>query len=138
MPKLIFSLLLLVILSGCDLIFESKDPSNSKGLFFITNQITGDTTLIVAKADFPKGMTWEEANEACENLGNGWRLPDKDELAAMYKQLHKEGKGNFSSDYYWSSSPNYSGYAWDVNFDNGNVRTSNENDDDQVRAVRAF
>jgi hypothetical protein len=33
-------------------------------------------------------MTWYDAKKSCENIGDGWRLPDKNELNLLYK--HKE------------------------------------------------
>ncbi|MFM7661671.1 MAG: hypothetical protein ACKO6A_03325, partial [Bacteroidota bacterium] len=62
----------------------------------ITNPITGDE-LQVANQDFSDQMSWDEAKRACIELGSGWRLPTKEELVAMYEQLHKEGQGNFKS-----------------------------------------
>lgn len=110
--------------------------------------LSGEPLFVVAKADIPKVMKWEEAKLACENLGNGWRLPDKDELSSMHAQLHNEGKGNFKSEndaasWYWSSSQDDSGDAFAVNFTNGYV---DYGDYDilsgkyygQVRAVRAL
>ncbi len=34
-------------------------------------------------------MTWDDAKEACANLGDGWRLPTKDELNILYENKHK-------------------------------------------------
>jgi hypothetical protein len=75
--------------------------------------------LEVAQQDLPGEMTWYAAKEACAKIGGGWRLPDKDELLAMYEQLHKQGKGNFRDTWYWSSSQDNSGNAWYVNFGSG-------------------
>lgn len=104
--------------------------------------LSGEPLFVVAKADFPKDMSWEEANKACENLGNGWRLPDKDEWSSIYVQLAKQGKGNFNiSRTYWSSSEDDADYAWCFIFGNG---LANGNDyysksyAKQVRAVRAY
>ena len=83
-------------------------------------------------------MNWDDAMKACEGLGNGWRLPSKEELNAMYEQLHKQGKGNFKNEWYWSSSQNDSGGAWVVYFDPGNVGNYGKGLNYQVRAVRAF
>ena len=41
-------------------------------------------TLQIAQTDFPNQMNWEDAKKACEALGEGWRLPSKDELNSMY------------------------------------------------------
>ena len=95
-------------------------------------------TIQVATEDFPSTMNWDDAMSACQNLGNGWRLPNKDELLAMYEQLHKQGKGNFKEVFYWSSSQDNSGYAWYVYFGNGYVYSDNEYNSNQVRAVRAL
>jgi hypothetical protein len=56
--------------------------------------------LLVAQNDFPVGMNWMDAQNACTKLGKGWRLPSKDELNVMYK--NKEKIGNFANDWYWS------------------------------------
>jgi hypothetical protein len=58
----------------------------------------------VADTDFPEMMEWFDARNACSSLGNGWRLPTKNELCGMYI-LHKKGKGKFKKDKdydYWS------------------------------------
>jgi hypothetical protein len=95
--------------------------------------------LEVADQDLSNSMKWDDAVRACQNLGSGWRLPDKDELKAMYEQLHKQGKGNFKDDWYWSSSQYGSGTAWYVYFHyGGRVDFTNEGHNFRVRAVRAF
>ena len=83
-------------------------------------------------------MNWDDAMAACQGLGNGWRLPSKDELLAIYEQLHKQGKGNFKNAWYWSSSQYNSGIAWGVIFPNGFVVNGGKFGSSQVRAVRAF
>jgi formylglycine-generating enzyme required for sulfatase activity len=54
-------------------------------------------------------MDWNEAKNACEKLGEGWRLPTKDELDIIYKNRALIGGfGKLQPDYeqtfYWSSS----------------------------------
>ena len=74
--------------------------------FEIKHPITGGI-LQVAEGDFPNELKWNEAMSACQNLGNGWRLPSLEELEAMHVQLHRQGKGNFKTedcDWHWSSS----------------------------------
>ncbi|MCX7023868.1 MAG: caspase family protein [Spirochaetes bacterium] len=83
----------------------------------------------------------------CKNLSiNGfsdWFLPSRDELDAMYVNLHKAGRGVFGSAWYWSSSRNDYGYdvAWEQDFSDGgqgNYGNYLMGSDSRVRAVRAF
>jgi hypothetical protein len=37
-------------------------------------------------------MNWGEATKACAILGNGWRLPIKDELNFIFQNQSKIGK----------------------------------------------
>jgi len=67
-----------------------------------------------------------------------WFLPSLGELQLMYNRLKIQGLGGFSNNWYWSSSQDYSGVAWYVNFSNGGVSGSSKNLNNQVRAVRAF
>ena len=67
-----------------------------------------------------------------------WRLPNKDELNKMYKNLHRKGIGNFANVYYWSSSKYGSYNAWLHNFGIGRQATSNKDSTLRVRAVRTF
>ena len=60
--------------------------------------------LQVADRDFPNQMSWQEAMVSSQSLGNGWRLPTIDELNGIYSILHKNGKGEFSNEEYWSST----------------------------------
>ena len=61
--------------------------------------------IFIAKNDFTEPMNWDDAKKACESLGNGWRLPNKDELRILYRNKDKIG-GFVSSDTfaYWSST----------------------------------
>lgn len=73
----------------------------------LENPVTGEKySLIIAKNDFPKKMNWSEAKRACSNLGKGWRLPTIKELEVICKTIHKNGKGNFQDDAYWSIDEN--------------------------------
>jgi len=78
-------------------------------------------------------------NDLVLNGYDDWYLPSRDELSLMYQNLRTQNLGNFSYNWYWSSSQSSSGYAWDVNFDNGDVSDFSDKDSNgQVRAVRAF
>ncbi len=82
-------------------------------------------------------MTWEDAKAECAKLGDGWRLPTKDELDILYR--NRQTIGGFVGDVYWSSTEygNYS--AWRQSFSNGFQNFSiSSSTDNSVRAVRTF
>ena len=81
-------------------------------------------------------MTWNEAKEACVNLGDGWRLPTKDELNLIYE--NKDVVGGFANSAYWSSTEYGSYTAWYHDFRNGNQPNYYKNFTYCVRAVRAL
>ncbi len=86
---------------------------------------------------YPKDLgkhNWEEAKKVCGELGDGWRLPTKEELNLMY--LNKNEIGGFAAASYWSSSENDSNSAWLQGFSDGYQYYSNENTTYYVRAVR--
>ena len=59
----------------------------------------------VARNDFKNVQTWNDAIAKCKGLGEGWRLPTKDELNKLFN--NKKKIGGFKdglSDYYWSVS----------------------------------
>jgi len=77
---------------------------------------------------------WEDAKKVCENLGDGWRLPTREELHVMW--LHRAHVGGFAAAYYWSSSEYNINSAWGQNFDNGLQYNNFKNYTYYVRAVR--
>lgn len=54
--------------------------------------------------------SWENAKKVCKDLGDGWRLPTREELHVMW--LHRASIGGFINSYYWSSSENSSNNVW--------------------------
>jgi len=76
------------------------------------------------------------------NLGeySDWWLPNKDELNAMYLNLHQQGLGGFANDYYWSSTEDDNYDAWGQSFHQGGgaQHFSNKANYFIVRAVRGF
>ena len=105
-------------------------------------EIIGATTKIgsleVAQNDFPEFMLWVDAVKACTDLGNGWRLPTKDELNLIY--LKKVKIGGFANKGYWSSSEGANSNAWRQDFLNGfqSIDDFNKSYFGFVRAVRTF
>jgi formylglycine-generating enzyme required for sulfatase activity len=77
---------------------------------------SGKRILIFSK-DLDTKLGWFEAKEACGKLGYGWRLPTKEELEIIYKNLHKKARGDFKLSFYWSGTEvdKYIS-AWGYNF----------------------
>jgi len=57
--------------------------------------------LEIAEFGFPDEMEWVEAKKICQTLGEGWRLPTKDELNILFE--NKGVIGGFEDYYYWCS-----------------------------------
>jgi hypothetical protein len=81
-------------------------------------------------------MSWYQAKEACANLGNGWRLPTKDEINLIYE--NKDMLGGFVGGNYWSSTECLYNYAWGQYFNNGLQNYYYKGSEYNVRAVRAI
>ena len=87
-------------------------------------------------------MNWGDAERACESLGDGWRLPTKDELNILFKG--KDVIGGFKDGPYWSSTEGVAAgdlqSTWWQNFWTGRQYKLNFNRLERlyVRAVRAF
>jgi len=82
-------------------------------------------------------MNWDDAKKACAALGNGWRLPTKDELNILNENIiYIEG---FSYGTYWTSteSDDISG-AWSKNFSNSKQFNYFKYEPNYVRAVRTL
>jgi hypothetical protein len=77
---------------------------------------------------------WEDAKKVCADLGDGWRLPTREELHLMW--LNRESVGGFAAAYYWSSSEDNSNYAWNQYFGPGYQYCYDKSYTACVRAVR--
>jgi len=116
------------------------------GEFRIVTDIVGTPIKIgnleVAQHDFNRDRRYDDAKVACAKLGEGWRLPTKDELNLLYQ--NKDKIGGFSAAVsYWSSTEYnieyHNGYdAWAQDFDDGMQDAFNKKSKYFVRAVRAF
>jgi predicted small secreted protein len=96
---------------GLEAISSTLSPTSE---LIITSPITGEK-IQVALQDCGEMSSVEDAEKACANLGDGWRLPAKEELLVMYKELHKNDRGDFCGDcHYWSST---GGNAYYFDFD---------------------
>lgn len=96
------------------------------------------TKLQVANQEFSDQLTWEDAQKVSSELDGGWRLPNREELEAMYQQLHKKKKGDFKKGKYWCSIEHSTNFAWYYNFKDGYAAKGLKTIPYFVRAVRAF
>lgn len=88
---------------------------------------------------YPKDLgehNWEDAKKVCEDLGDGWRLPTREELHLMW--LNRENIGGFAAAYYWSSSEYGNGLAWYQYFGSGFQFNDDKYGTYYVRAVWAL
>jgi hypothetical protein len=58
---------------------KNKIEPSQRENYKLQNPITGNLFSVASK-DFPKSLTFNEAVNACQGLGRGWRLPTKEEL----------------------------------------------------------
>lgn len=92
-----------------------------------------------------KTVTYEAAEKAVAELGDGWRLPTRQELESILDlSRHKPAIDtdkfpDTKNEYYWSSTPCAwnSSAVWVVYFDFGLVDFSLRSDNGCVRAVRS-
>ncbi|MDO6819808.1 hypothetical protein [Zobellia sp. 1_MG-2023] len=68
-------------------------------------------------------MAWKDAMNIHEQLGEGWRLPELDELRLLYKTIGQgaDNKGKFVAELYWSATPFDKHQARLVKFSDGNA-----------------
>ena len=104
------------------------------------NSTIGQSIIIqnleIAQFDFEYKLDFDAAKIACNNLGNGWRLPNKVELNTL--QLNRDKISNFKGLDYWSSTEVDIYTAWSQNIINSIQSNSNKSNSFSVRAVRAF
>lgn len=72
----------------------------------------------------------------CVTSKDDWFLGSLGEMKLMYDNL--EGVGGFGANYYWSSSENFTSYAWFLSFNNGYLNGIGKDNTLYVRPVRAF
>ena len=67
----------------------------------LTNSVKLNNLEILSN-DFSNYYTWDSAKIICENLGRGWRLPNRQELNILFINRNKIG-GFLKNTKYWSS-----------------------------------
>ena len=120
--------------------YEQKQQVSNNGGFQSNNRVTGIPikfgNLEVAQYDFPNLLNWHNAKEACAKLGNGWRLPNKEELVKLYQ--YRNRIESFTTGNYWSSTESDLNNACYLGFDNGGLDYVYKSYTGYVRAVRSL
>ena len=106
--------------------------------------------LEIAQFDFTQPMNYDEATEACSKLGDGWRLPTKDERTLIYEnknqikgfvsQLQIQNDSEYYTDpniYYWSGTEHDDMYVWIQGFTNTTIAVTKKTSYLFVRAVKS-
>ena len=108
--------------------------------------VNGDfKTIVLALKSEDEEMTWYEAMKFYKDNQDGWRLPTKEEFAliiANVKEINQSlenNNGELLDGWYWSSSEDTSGGAWNSHFSHGyGLISYNKNNSFEVRPVLAF
>jgi hypothetical protein len=93
--------------------------------------------LEFAEKDFPDSMNWNDAKKACTELGNGWRLPNVNELNTLFQNINKIS-GFVEKDYWSSTEGDTKDLMWQQNFYTGYQRENYKTLYGYARAVRGF
>ncbi len=106
----------------------------------IEHPVTGEK-IDVAKNDFSEKLLLQDAIGAVRQLGEGWRLPSKEELTELYKL--KDKIGGFNNGIYVSSSlvqrHPFGDYYWGLDFENGElvkIKNFMSQEDDEVGYIQ--
>ncbi len=134
--KRLFVIFFVTVLTSCGTSLEP--PKSNTDYKNIIGKPVKIGNLEIAQYDFPNILNWVDANKACEELGNGWRLPSAQELDYLYQNTVVIG--SFMKDYYWSSTMDGFEMAWAQDFKDidGISISSAKVEKFHVRAVRSF
>jgi hypothetical protein len=90
-------LLLFMLILGCG----TTPPKDNSDYRHIIGRTVKIHNLEIAEFDFPYKLDWISAKNACQNIGNGWRVPSNEEFDLLIR--YKEKIRNHTQGYYWTS-----------------------------------
>jgi hypothetical protein len=93
--------------------------------------------ILIAENDFEFEMNWNDAQNSCIKLGEGWRLPTKNELNEIFK--NKLIIGGFKPKNYWTltdSNQFMNPGKFYQHFYSGSINIGNTMNTYRVRAVK--
>jgi hypothetical protein len=116
--------------------YKIGDRGPAGGWIFYDKGVISDgwRYLEAAPVEMEFRTTW---NDAERQAHSPWRLPNKEELDLMYRNLKQKLLGGFSNDRYWSSS-RAGIFSWGQYFGSGSQDSYGRNQTHSVRCVRSF
>ena len=122
-----------------------NNPGTSAGSYFYA-QLQGlysgqANTYFLTSFNAPNFYAAAICADLVVDTYNDWYLPSAEELNTMYRNLYKQGLGNFlGSSTYWSSTAyqNTNEAAYATFFGTGEQTVADISDPNHVRAVRSF
>ena len=111
----------------------SNDPKNTGQKVFKVTTTKEIDSLEVMTIDLGV-MNFNKATFACTKIGDGWHLPNIDELETLYK--NKDIISGFSNNKYLTSDIDGFGEVSYVDFNNGVIEKISSNDKLNIRLVR--
>ena len=103
-----------------------------------TTVIIGSQEWIVQNLKTTKYADGSTISNLGVNFYDDWFLPSQDEFGKMDTELHQYGVGNFTSDYYWTSSEYDATQAYQYNLVDSTPYFITKADTVRVRACRLF
>jgi hypothetical protein len=130
--KKLFTILLITLFTSCGPSLE-RPKSNTDYKNIIGKPIKIEN-FELTQYSFPDKMNWNDAKKSCEALGDGWRLPTKEEYTFLIKKIVKiEGISKYD---HWSSTEINSEFVYtqrfNFNLQDATLKTAKY----YVRAVR--
>ena len=135
--KKLFAILLVAVLTSCGASLEP--PKSNTDYKNIIGKPIEFGNLEIAKYDFPDRIKWYDANKACAELGDGWRLPTEKEIYDIL--FYNKAKIGMLHSIYWSNSDGFDyDYAKSMSFivDKSGIMESRKITKFYVRAVRTI
>ena len=95
-------------------------------------------SIEIAAADLPEELNWKTAEKFCTEKGDGWRLPELNELELIYHAIQKIKEHNINADFYWSSTESGDYAAYYFNFRNGYSTYIVKGHKNSIRMIRTI